>query len=293
MLLLTGATGLVGSHLLRLLTAQGTPVRVLVRDPRRLGAERVRVQIALGDLGDPDSFRHALRDVNVVVHLAATVRDQPHGTIEDLNGAATWRLVRAAERAGVEHFVLYSAIGAAAWHPSRFFRSKALAERVVRESGVRHTILAPSIVYAPGDRWLTVLHALSLLPLMPMPGRGRAVFEPIWAEDAARATLNAIEDPPEPGARIELAGPERVTHRQFVALAERSFGRRRPIVPIPSPIVRAALSASAMVGGAAIATWEEAELLQHSLISRDGDAGARRLRVIPRTVAEVLGTASS
>jgi uncharacterized protein YbjT (DUF2867 family) len=287
MLLLTGATGLVGTHLLRLLTAQGARVRVLVRDPRRLGAERVRVQIALGDLADPDSFRHALRGVDTVVHLAATVRDQPQGTIEDLNGAATWRMVRAAERAGVEHFVLYSAIGAAAWHPSRFFRSKALAERVVRESGLRHTILAPSIVYAPGDRWLTVLHALSLLPVMPMPGRGRAVFEPIWAEDAAAATVTALRERPE--GRIELAGPEQITHREFVALALRSFGRRRPIVPIPEPIVRRALRAAVALGGAAFATWEEAQLLEYPLVARDGAAGARSLGVEPRPAAEVLG----
>jgi uncharacterized protein YbjT (DUF2867 family) len=288
MLLLTGATGLVGSHLLRLLTAQGSPVRVLVRDPRRLGAERVRVQIALGDLADPDSFRHALRGVDTVVHLAATVRDQPQGTIEDLNGAATWRMVRAAERAGVEHFVLYSAIGAAAWHPARFFRSKALAERVVRESGLRHTILAPSIVYAPGDRWLTVLHHLSYLPLMPMPGRGRAMFEPIWAEDAADATLAVLREPPT-SARIELAGPERITHREFVALALRSFGRRRPIVPIPAPLARRALRAAGALGGAAFATWEEAELLEYPLAARDGSAGARSLGVEPRRAADVLG----
>ena len=76
MLLLTGATGLVGSALLRRLTAAREPVRCLVRDPRRLGPERVRVQIALGDLSDPPSFRNALRGVDTVVHLAASIRDQ-------------------------------------------------------------------------------------------------------------------------------------------------------------------------------------------------------------------------
>ena len=78
----------------------GTPVRCLVRDPRRLGPDRVRVQIALGDLGDHLSFRHALRGVDTVVHLASVIRDQPHGSIEELSGVATWRLVQAAERAG-------------------------------------------------------------------------------------------------------------------------------------------------------------------------------------------------
>src|SRR5215203_2507066 len=129
MLLLPGATGTVGSALLRRLTARGEPVRCLVRDPRRLGPERVRVQIALGDLADPPSFRHALRGVDTVVHLAASTRDQSRGSIEELNGIATWRMVRAAERAGIGHFVFFSALEAAEHAAVRFFRAKALAER--------------------------------------------------------------------------------------------------------------------------------------------------------------------
>src|SRR3954449_9817756 len=111
MLLLTGATGLVGSTLLPRLVAGGTRVRCLVRDPKRLGADRVRVQIALGDLADPPSFRNAMRGVSTVVHLATAIRDQPAGSIEELNGIATWRMVQAAERAGVEHFVFMSSLG--------------------------------------------------------------------------------------------------------------------------------------------------------------------------------------
>src|SRR5919206_2401860 len=134
MILLTGGTGTVGSALLRRLTAGGEPVRCLIRDPRRLGNQRVRVQIALGDLADPQSFRHALRGVSTVVHLAAAIRDQPSGSIEELNAVATWRMVQAAERAGVGHFVFFSALDASPFNRSRFFRAKALAEQIVGES---------------------------------------------------------------------------------------------------------------------------------------------------------------
>src|SRR5919202_2712881 len=133
-LLLTGATGLVGRALLRRLTLARVPVRCLVRDPRRLGAERVRVQIALGDLADPPSFRNALRGVDTVVHLAAAIRDQPGGSIEELNAIATWRMVQAARRAGVAHFVFFSAQGAAPHNRTRFMRAKALAEEAVEAS---------------------------------------------------------------------------------------------------------------------------------------------------------------
>src|ERR1700754_1830997 len=158
MLLLTGATGLVGSALLRRLTTAQIPVRCLVRDPRRLGPERVRVQIALGDLADPPSFRNALRGVKTVVHLAAAIRDQPGGSIEELNGIATWRMVQAAERAGVERFIFFSALGATSHDRTRFLRAKALAEQAVAKSAIpSHAIFAPSIVYAPHDRFLSLL----------------------------------------------------------------------------------------------------------------------------------------
>src|ERR1700733_15843888 len=143
MLLLTGATGLVGTALRGRLIAAGVPIRFLGRDPRRLGDDRVRVQIALGHLADPPSFRNALRGVDTVVHLAAAVRDQPQGSIEELSGIATWRLVDAARRAGATRFIFFSALGASTQRRSRLLRAKALAEAAVRGSGLETTIFAP------------------------------------------------------------------------------------------------------------------------------------------------------
>src|SRR5205085_9508879 len=174
--------------------------RCLVRDPRRLGAERVRVQIALGDLADPPSFRNAMRGVRVVVHLAGAIRDQPSGSIEELNGIATWRMVQAAERAGVEHFVFMSSLGAVSHDRTRFLRAKALAERAVLASDVRHTVFAPSLVYAPGDRLLTLLERIAMIaPAMPIAGRGEALYQPIWAEDVADCVMHQLALEPAAG----------------------------------------------------------------------------------------------
>jgi uncharacterized protein YbjT (DUF2867 family) len=289
MILLTGATGTVGSALLRRLTGRGETVRCLVRSPRRLGDQRVRVQIALGDLADPLSFRHALRGVDTVIHLAASIRDQPSGSIEELNGMATWRLVRAAERAGVRRFVLFSAMGASSRHAARFFRAKALAERAVVESSIPYTIFAPSIVYTPGDPWLTLLERLSLLPAMPVPGAGRALFQPIWAEDVSECVLGALERNGDAAERFELAGPDTLSQTAIVALALRSFGRRRPLVPIPQPVVRRTLNAIELVAGpTAFATAEEAGLMDFSMTTPRGTADAEALGLRPKPMAAVL-----
>ncbi len=288
-LLLTGATGRVGSALLRRLVATPSPVRCLVRDPRRLGPERVRVQIALGDLGDPASFRHALRGVRTVVHLAATERDQAQATIEEINGVATWRLLRAAEAAGVERFVFLSPLGATRHHRSRVHRTKALAEQAVADSELQTTILRCSLIYAPGDTKLALLEALALLPVVPVTATmGRARVQPVWADDVA-ACIAAVLEAPDPPAALEIAGPETLTFRQAVAHALAAAGRERRLVTVPTNLLLRALHAyESVTGPVAVATRSEAEAAVTTMLSARGVADARSLGVDPLPIASVL-----
>ncbi|MET0557823.1 MAG: NAD(P)H-binding protein [Solirubrobacterales bacterium] len=290
MLLLTGATGSIGSRLLPLLLESGEDVRCLVREPRRLGERRVDVQIALGDLGemsDPYLVRQALRGVDTVVHLAATIRDQPPKRIEELNGLATVRLLRAAERSGVRRFVFFSALNAAAAQRTRFFRAKWLAEQAVLSSPLQTTVFAPSIVYDHSDPWITLLRRFSFLPVLPVSGPGDAAFEPIWAADAAQAVTAALGR--EAAPRYELVGPERLTYDEMSDLVSRIAGRPRPLVHLPLGMVRAGLMAGRSVFGEAVfATWEEAELMEVSMVSERGTADVQALGVQPRRMSDVL-----
>ena len=290
MLLLTGATGSIGSRLLPLLLESGEEVRCLVREPRRLGARRVDVQIALGDLGemsDPYLVRQALRGVDTVIHLAATIRDQPPKRIEELNGLATLRLLRAAERSGVRRFVFFSALDAHAAQRTRFFRAKWLAERAVDSSPLATTVFAPSIVYDHSDPWITLLRRFSFLPVLPVSGEGEAEFQPIWAADVARCVVASLATETQP--RYELAGPDTITYDQMSDLVSRIAGRPRPLVHLPLPIVRAGLLAMRSVFGEAVfATWEEAELMEVSMVSERGTADVQALGVEPRRMSDVL-----
>lgn len=313
MLLLTGATGSVGSRLLPLLLERGEEVRCLVREPRRLGARRVDVQIALGDLGelsDPYLVRQALRGVDTVVHLAATIRDQPPRRIEELNGLATVRLLRGAERSGVRRFAFFSALNAAAAQRTRLFRAKWLAERAVASSPLETTIFAPSIVYDRSDPWVTLLRRFSFLPVMPVSGPGQARFQPIWAADVARCVIASLEQPPASGparggsqwrgrlvrkearrnsARYELAGPDTLTYDDMSDLVSRAAGRPRPLLHLPLPLVRSGLiTLRSLFGEAVFATWEEAELMEVPMTTPRGTADAEALGVRPRRMWNVL-----
>jgi NADH dehydrogenase len=254
----------------------------------------VRVQIALGDLADHLSFRHALRGIDTVVHLASPIRDQPGGSIEELAGVATWRLVGAAERAGVKRFVFFSALGASTRSSARLMRAKAIAERAVIESSLPHTIFAPGWVYGIDDPFLLLVDRLSVLPVMPITGSGGARFAPIWSEDVADCVLAAL-----PGAshgelavnaRFELAGPETLSYEQIVRRALAARHRRRRIVRVPVGVVRRGLRLTELLmGPAAPATWDEAALLELTLLPANGTSDAQRLGVTPRAIAEVLG----
>jgi uncharacterized protein YbjT (DUF2867 family) len=290
MLLLTGATGSIGSRLLPLLLERDEQVRCLVREPRRLGERRVDVQIALGDLGemsDPYLVRQALRGVDTVVHLAATIRDQPGHRIEELNGLATVRLLRAAERSGVRRFVFFSALNASSAQRTRFFRAKWLAEQAVESSELDSIVFAPSIVYDRSDPWVTLLRRFSFLPVLPVSGDGTARFQPMWAADAARCVVAALGDGKQD--RYELAGPETLTYDDMSDLVSRAAGRPRPLVHLPLPLIRAGLLATrSLFGDSVFATWEEAELMEVSMTTDRGTSDANALGVEPRRMSDVL-----
>ena len=259
-----------------------------------MSERRVDVQFArgaLGPLSGPYLLRQALRGVDTVVHLAATIRDQPPKRIEELNGLATVRLLRAAERGGIERFHFFSALDAFSAQRTRFFRAKWLAEQAVDSSPLASTVFAPSIVYDHSDPWITLLRRFSFLPVLPVSGEGEAEFQPIWAEDVARCVVAGLALGEAAAPRYELAGPETMSYDQMSDLVSRIAGRPRPLVHLPLPLVRSSLIAiRSLFGEAVFATWEEAELMEVSMVSERGTADAQALGVEPRRMSDVLET---
>jgi NADH dehydrogenase len=191
-------------------------------------------------------------------------------------------------------------MGATRFQRTRFFRSKALAERAVMESPLRTSVFAPSIVYGPGDPWITLLQRLSILPAVPISGSGRARYQPIWARDVAHCVVSAVDGGPKgkgsgggkgSNGRYELAGPEVLTYDEIVERVLEASGRDRPLVHVPLPLIRTGLRALELLAGPSVfATWEEAELMEVPMTSKRGTADAERLGVEPRPMAAVLGT---
>ena len=209
-----------------------------------------------------------------------------------------------------KRFLFFSAMGATQFQRTRFFRAKALAEKAVREAPLETTVFAPSIVYGPGDPWITLLERLAALPAVPVSGSGQARYQPIWARDVAACVVTAVNSDEyvatktgraKPasangataeglGPRFELAGPQTLSYDGIVEQVLEAKGRERPLVHVPLPLVRAGLRGLELVSGrAAFATWEEAELMEVPMTTERGPEDAKRLGVEPRPMADVLG----
>jgi uncharacterized protein YbjT (DUF2867 family) len=290
MILLTGATGSVGTNLLPLLLERGERIKCLVREPAGLGRFRVDVQITMGDLrdlSDPYLLRQALRGVDTVIHLAGSMRDQPPLSVEQLNGLATARLVDGAETLGIERFMFFSALGAGPTKGSRFLRSKWVGEEAVQSSPVKTTVFRPSIVFDRSDPWVTLMERFSFLPFMPVAGRGTAEFQPVWAHDAARAVVAVLDG--QERETVEVVGPQTQTYAGMSSLVAELAGRPRPVWPIPKPLIYLGLEAvRAVFGQAAFATWEEAQLMQSPMISDNGTRDMESLGITPYSMGDVL-----
>ena len=184
--------------------------------------------------------------------------------------------MQAAERARVERFVFFSAQSASAHHRTRFMRAKAVAERAVGESGVPHTIFAPSLVYAPGDAFLTLLERMALLPVVPISGSGRALFQPIWSHDVADCVMAALRSSNVRRA-LRAGGPRGPHLRRDRQDRPARLRAPPPLVHVPFAVVGRWLRApEAFLGSKAFATWDEAELMELTMTAPVGRRTPRR-----------------
>ena len=245
---LTGATGFVGSHVLPDLLGRGHAVTALARTEKSAAALRARyptaasaLQVHRGDVANPTTLTGALRDHDVVVHLVALARDWSGGAdLDRINVGGTAALLDAASRDGVGRFVHLGAMGVEERPSLHYASSKARAERAVRESGLDHTILKPSLMWGARDGFFNIVAALVKVPapIVPVPGDGKSRFQPIWVGDVARAVAMAIESPRQfSGRSVELGGPRYWTYAEITKEVARALGKRRLVFPMPVPLI--------------------------------------------------------
>jgi uncharacterized protein YbjT (DUF2867 family) len=253
--LVTGGTGFIGPHVVHALRAREIPVRALVRDParaKRLGAWGV--EPAAGDVTDPASLHSACEGVDAVVHLVAIIRGRP-ADFERVMAEGTQNVVAAAQEAGVQRFVLASALGLDERSKDAvpYFGAKWEMERAVRESGLEHVIFRPSFVFGrDGGVLPTFVRLARWAPVTPIIGPGRQRLQPIWVEDLAEYYAVATTEPGATNRTFELGGPDAVSWNEFWERLKRVLGVRRPSMHVPFAAMRLQATLTERLPGAPV-----------------------------------------
>jgi len=238
----TGASGLVGTRTCAELAARGWRVRGVVRDAARAAEKlgHLRIEIRSGDIRDPDSMRSALRGAGALVHLAAIAIEKKGESYVEINARGTDMLLDACRTESVSRVVYMSQNGADSSSPYPFLRSKGLAQDAVTTSEMRWTVLKPSVIFGPDDEFVNVLARLvRLSPVVyPLPGGGTARFQPVAVGDVAQAVARCLDDDSTIRRTFSLGGPVPITLRQMTERILVAMNTSRILVGIPVAVLR-------------------------------------------------------
>jgi uncharacterized protein YbjT (DUF2867 family) len=220
MILVTGATGFIGHHLVKHLVDAQYPVCCLIRpSPReRAFAPGVKIHVVAGDVDDLPALRVALYHATHVIHLAGVWQETEHDTFEATNIQGTQNVIDAMHEVGAKRLITVSSIGAHTHSAFPYMRIKAQVDDIVEASGLDYTILESSAVYGPGDNWTeTIDLALRRFPFFfPIPGDGRVRLQPLHVDDLARCILACLADDKTSRKTYTVGGPQHLTYDDMI-----------------------------------------------------------------------------
>ena len=227
-----GGTGFLGRAIVGELIAAGVTARVAVRHPEPMND--ARVQSVYADVSDKASVGRAMEGCNAAVNLVGLYVEQGTDTFRNTHEYGAMHVARQSARSGVKALVHMSGIGADLNSQSSYVRSRARGELLVKEAFPAATILRPSVLFGPGDKFLSALIAMvRRAPVLPLFGAGDTKLQPVHVGDIAKAVLRVVSTPSSQGKLYELGGPLVYRYRALIQLVLKETGRSRILVPVP------------------------------------------------------------
>lgn len=273
MILVTGATGFIGRHVVSHLLANGRAVRLLLPQHKldNLPWENPP-EIVVGTVLDEEALFRAVTGVHVIIHLENAQWWGRERDLDRVELAGTQNLITAARAARVGRIITLSHLGAAPAAAYPLMRFKGLVEEAVRASGLAYTIIRSGLVFGEDDAFVNHLAMqLRANPLIfLMPGRGEVVLHPIYIDDVVLAVARSLDSPDAVDLTIEIGGPEYMTLDDLVRTVMRVSGTRRLIIPVPPYVLRWSTSIWSRILPRSLITMQWLDILATNRTARLG-----------------------
>lgn len=236
---LTGGTGFVGRNMIEPLLGEGHSIRALVRNPAKVQTSEQRVEWIAGDVVEGSGLDQGIAGCDAVVHLVGIIVEKGENTFEQVHQVGTRNVVEAAKRAGIKRFIQMSALGVRPDGVAAYQTTKWRGEEEVRRSGIPYCILRPSLIFGPGDGFVTqMMETMRSAPLRrPVPGDGSPCFRPIYIGDVTACFARALVANAAMNQTIELGGAEELSLNQVLTEIASCAGVSKSPIHIPLPLM--------------------------------------------------------
>ncbi len=294
-----GGSGFVGRYVTQRMAHAGWRVRVAVRRPNEALFVRTygvvgQVEPVFCNIRDDASVRAAMAGADAVVNCVGILAEHGRNRFEAVHHHGAARIARFAAEGGVGRLVHLSALGADPASESAYLRSKAAGEQAVQEACPEATIMRPSVIFGPEDRFFNKFARMALFsPVLFIVG-GETRFQPVHVDDVARAIEAALCGPLAAG-RYELGGPDTCSLRALVRLMLGVIERRRLVVDLPfrvgglgAAVLDALQAATLGLFRNGVLTRDQLRTLRHDMTVAPGAPGLAELGVEPVALESVL-----
>ncbi|NWF68202.1 MAG: NAD(P)H-binding protein [Chloroflexi bacterium] len=274
MILVTGATGFVGRHLVARLLAADYPVRLLLPEHKLRNLPwDTPPPIVTGTVLDEEALYKAVTGVHTVIHLENAQWWGRARDLERIEVEGTRNLIAAARAARIGRIIALSHLGAAPSSAYTLLRNKGLVEEAIRASGLAYTIIRTGVIYGPDDSFINhIAMQLAANPLFfLMPGRGEVVLHPLYIDDMVEVLIRTLELIETVDTVQEIGGAEYVTLEDLLRTVMRVSGMYRAIIPTPPYLLRWATAIWTRILPRSLITAQWLDLLATNRAARLGN----------------------
>jgi NADH dehydrogenase len=295
-----GGSGFIGRQVVRQLAKRGYRVRIACRRVNIAGQMPMQgdvgqVHVVQANVRMPTSVGRALDGAEGCVNLVGALYESGRQRFQSLHAMGAENVARACAARGIGRLVQMSALGADPGSDSKYARTKAMGEQAARAAVKGATIIRPSVVFGQEDDFFNRFADLARIsPVLPLPGGGHTLFQPVFVGDVGAAIAAAMAGEDARGRTYELGGPEVLSFRQLMELVLRETRRRRLLLPLPWPLARAIGVAgdiqAAILPIAPQLTSDQVTLLRSDNVLSGACPGLEALGVTPTALEAVVPT---